>query len=199
MFKYFQRNKTGVPIGPKVKGKGGGVMSTGDRRQGAEIHLHPTTPPMLMEWALYVSWRKKWYFNRTLSAPTWNIAFKNQLIPTCLLFWHLEQGHKRSYSQLQIGLLQLGHSSPIPGSTDATGHFQDTGAHCFFQRQHGKQLQEEERRATTVLANAGNLQGIIFMKNIRFKESLLQFWSFSSHSLLSVTVSKSFNCLLGLR
>lgn len=199
MFKYFQRNKIGVPIGPKVKGKGGGLWAqvTEDKVLKSifilPLHL------CWWKWALYVSWRKKWYFNRTLSAPTWNIAFKNQLIPTCLLFWHLEQGHKRSYSQLQIGLLHLGHSSPIPGSTDATGHFQDTVAHCFFQRQHGKQLQKEERRATTALANAGNLQGIIFMKNIGFKESLLQFWSFSSHSLLSVTVSKSFNCLLGLR
>lgn len=199
MFKYFQRNKIRVPIGPKVKGKGGG---------GYEHRWQKTRcwNPSSSYHSTYVggnehcvSWRKKWYFNRTLSAPTWNIAFKNQLIPTCLLFWHLEQGHKRSYSQLQIGLLHLGHSSPIPGSTDATGHFQDTGAHCFFQRQHGKQLQKEERRATTALANAGNLQGIIFMKNIGFKESLLQFWSFSSHSLLSVTVSKSFNCLLGLR
>lgn len=174
-------------------------MSTSDRRRGAEIHFHPTTPPMLVGWALYVSWRKKWYFNRTLSASTWKSAFKNQLIPTCLLFWHLEQGHKRTYSQLQTGLLQLGHSSPVPGSTDTTGHSQDTRAHCFFQRQHRKQLQEEVKRATIALANTSNLQGITFMKNIRFKEYLLQFWSFSSHSLLSVTVSKSFNCLLRLR
>lgn len=27
-------------------------MSTGDRRQGAEIHLHPTTPPMLVEMSI---------------------------------------------------------------------------------------------------------------------------------------------------
>lgn len=197
MFKYFQRNKIGVPIGPKVKGKGVSWAQVTEDKVLKSIFILP----------LHLCWcncmcleGKSGILTGLCQPPTWNIAFKNQLIPTCLLFWHLEQGHKCSYSQLQIGLLQLGHSSPVPGSTDATGHFQDTRAHCFFQRQHGKQIQEEEvRRATTALANAGNLQGIIFMKNIRFKESLLQFWSFSSHSLLSVTVSKSFNCLLGLR
>lgn len=157
-------------------------MSTGDRRRGAEIHLHPTTPPMSVEWALYVSWRKKWYFNRILSAPTWKIACKNQLIPTSLLFWHLEQAHKRSYSQLQqafaAGTLQPcprihRHYRPFPGYQ---GSLLLTEAAC-------KQLQEEAMRATIALGNAGNPQGIIFMKNIRFKESLLQFWSFSSHSL----------------
>lgn len=62
MFKYFQRNKIRVPIGPKVKGKGGGVMSTGDRRQGAEIHLHPTTPPMLVEMSIVCVLKEKVVF-----------------------------------------------------------------------------------------------------------------------------------------
>lgn len=109
------------PLGQKWKVKG--LTSTGNRRQGCwnpSSSYHSTScwwyeHCMCLEGKSSVS-------TGLLSVPTWNITFKNQLITTCLLFWHLEQGHKCSHSQLQIGLLRLWHSSPVPGSIGAAGH-----------------------------------------------------------------------------
>jgi pumilio RNA-binding family len=77
--------------------------------------------------------------------------------------------------------LQLGHSSPVPGSKGAAGYSQeDAIVDCFFQRQHSQQLLAERSDGYSLVANIDGGRDNIHAEHWVKKQNLC----FSSETLL---------------